>query len=71
MYLVDDERQPVLVTRLTEAKGAELVAGFPDGRYNALARTFCVISGSARQAEPTSSDPSVLSTSCRTTSGGV
>ena len=48
-----DERQPVLVTRLAEDKGAELAAAFPVGRYNAVARTFRVDSGSARQAEPT------------------
>ncbi len=35
-----DEHEPVLITRLTAEKGAELAAAFPAGRYNALARTF-------------------------------
>jgi NCAIR mutase (PurE)-related protein len=34
------EREPVLITRLTAEKGAELAAAFPAGRYNAVARTF-------------------------------
>ncbi len=46
------ERQPVLVTRLSDAKGADLAAAFPGGRHNAVARTFRIDSDSARQAEP-------------------
>jgi NCAIR mutase (PurE)-related protein len=37
-----DERQPVLVTRLSVEKGAALAELFPDGRHNAVARTFVV-----------------------------
>ena len=37
-----DERQPVLVTRLSVEKGAALAELFPEGRYNAVARTFVV-----------------------------
>src|SRR5687767_3304741 len=47
-----DEGQPALVTRVAEPKGVELAAAFPSGRYNAVARTFRIDSGSARQAEP-------------------
>ena len=37
-----DERQPVLVTRLSVEKGAALTELFPEGRYNPVARTFVV-----------------------------
>ena len=37
-----DERQPVLITRVSDTKGADLAAAFPEGRYNAVARTFVV-----------------------------
>ena len=37
-----DEREPVLITRLTVEKGTELAVAFPEGRYNAVARTFRV-----------------------------
>jgi NCAIR mutase (PurE)-related protein len=50
-----DERQPVLITRVSEAKVTDLAAAFPAGRYNAAAKTFRVVaeSGSAGPAEPT------------------
>jgi hypothetical protein len=34
------EGEPVLITRLAVEKGTELAAVFPEGRYNAVARTF-------------------------------
>jgi NCAIR mutase (PurE)-related protein len=37
-----DEHQPVLITRVSDTKGADLAAAFPAGRYNAVARTFRV-----------------------------
>ncbi len=50
-----EECQPVLVTRLADAKGLDLAAAFAAGRYNAVARTFRVdrATGSAEPAEPT------------------
>jgi NCAIR mutase (PurE)-related protein len=45
-----DEQQPVLVTRLAEAKGADLAEAFPAGRYNAVGRTFVV--GQCRPLTP-------------------
>jgi NCAIR mutase (PurE)-related protein len=42
--------QAVLATRLDAEKGQALASEFPDGRYNAVARTFRV--GSACRAEP-------------------
>ena len=56
-----DEHEPVLITRLTAEKGAELATAFPTGRYNVVARTFCLPSspghppgGSAPREEPIS-----------------
>jgi NCAIR mutase (PurE)-related protein len=34
------EGEPVLITRVAVEKGTELTATFPQGRYNAVARTF-------------------------------
>ena len=46
-----DERQPVLVTRLTVEKGTELSELFPVGRYNTVARTFVIGAPSAPAAK--------------------
>jgi pyridinium-3,5-biscarboxylic acid mononucleotide synthase len=46
-----DEHEPVLITRIAEAKGLELAAAFPEGRYNGVARTFRV-DRAASPAEP-------------------
>ena len=35
-----EEQQPVLATRIEADKATELLAQFPDARYNAVARTF-------------------------------
>jgi NCAIR mutase (PurE)-related protein len=35
-----DEQQPVLATRIEADKATELLTQFPNGRYNAVARTF-------------------------------
>src|SRR6185436_11173660 len=35
-----EEQQPVLATRIEADKATELLAQFPEGRYNAVARTF-------------------------------
>src|SRR5207302_7028356 len=35
-----DQQQPVLATRVEADKATELLSQFPDGRYNAVARTF-------------------------------
>lgn len=48
-----DEQQPVLVTRLSVEKGAALTELFPEGRYNAVARTFVV--GQCTSLTPSSS----------------
>src|SRR5947207_2908288 len=48
-----DEQQPVLATRIEADKATELLSQFPDGRYHAVARTFRIDSGPARQAGPT------------------
>src|SRR3954454_1615031 len=37
-----DEQQPVLATRVDADKARELLSQFPNGRYNAVARTFRV-----------------------------
>jgi pyridinium-3,5-biscarboxylic acid mononucleotide synthase len=45
-----DEHDPVLITRVAVDKGTELAAAFPEGRYNAVARTFVV--GQCRSLTP-------------------
>jgi NCAIR mutase (PurE)-related protein len=40
------DKQPVLITRVDAAKGAELVKVFSAGRYNAVGRTFSVVAQS-------------------------
>jgi NCAIR mutase (PurE)-related protein len=47
------EKQPVLITRVDATKGGELAKVFSAGRYNAVARTFSLGTGPARQAGPT------------------
>src|SRR5438045_3211372 len=46
-----DEQQPVLATRIEADKASELLAQFPTGRYNAVARTFRINRGSHASGE--------------------
>jgi NCAIR mutase (PurE)-related protein len=48
-----DEHEPVLITRITEAKGLELAVAFPAGRYNSVARTFRVDRAASPAGGPT------------------
>ncbi len=42
-----EERQPVLATRIDVDKATELLGQFPEGRYNAVARTFRINRGTS------------------------
>lgn len=60
-----EEQQPVLATRIDADKGAELLAEFPAGYYNSVARTFRIDksrpptpSGPGKSRDPRAAGPS-------------
>jgi NCAIR mutase (PurE)-related protein len=53
-----DHGEPILATRLDESQAASLLAAFPSGQHNAVARTFRLGSVGQAHAESTTIEPS-------------
>jgi len=52
-------QEPVLITRLDPSQAASLLAAFPDGRHNEVARTFRVATNEVVRTEEPSPNPSL------------